>query len=60
MSQKNIKKQLENIYKIMLKEYGAQGWWPLTPYGKLASEYHPNDYSYPNRSIILMIILIQK
>ena len=31
----------------MLKEYGAQGWWPLTPYGKLASEYHPNDYSYP-------------
>ncbi len=39
MSQKNIKKQLENIYNLMLKEYKPQGWWPTTPKGKLKPEY---------------------
>lgn len=31
----------------MLKEYGHQGWWPLTSDGKLKPEYHKGDYSYP-------------
>jgi len=39
---------MNNIYKIytlLLKKYGAQGWWPFLGIG-----YHPNDYSYPKNS----------
>ena len=39
---------MNNIYKIytlLLKKYGAQGWWPFLGIG-----YHPDDYSYPKNS----------
>ena len=47
MLPKNPKKQLKTIYKILLKNYGQQGWWPVTPDGKVTPEYHKGDYSYP-------------
>jgi len=36
-----MKKRLEVIYEKLLKEYGPQGWWPIS------SKYHPSDYSFP-------------
>lgn len=49
--------QIKNIYKILLKEYGHQGWWPLcslqntigknpTKTGSIKG-YHPKDYTFP-------------
>lgn len=46
--------KIQKIYKILLKEYGPQGWWPLldckgvnpTKTGVVRG-YHPGDYSYP-------------
>jgi len=44
---------VEQIYKILHKTYGCQGWWPLTNSGEHATEftggvgYHPGDYSLP-------------
>jgi len=43
-----------SIYRILLKRYGKQGWWPLishkgcnpTKTGCI-SGYHPGDYSFP-------------
>ena len=34
--------RIYDMYKILYKTYGPQGWWPVTPYG-----YHKNDYSFP-------------
>lgn len=34
--------RMQHLYAYLLKEYGAQGWWPL-----LSTGYHKNDYSYP-------------
>jgi len=31
--------EIKTVYKTLLKEYGAQGWWPTTPKGKLSPEY---------------------
>ncbi len=31
---------MKNIYDILLKNYGSQGWWPLTPAGSLDSKHH--------------------
>jgi endonuclease-3 related protein len=28
------------IYKKLLKEYGKQGWWPLTPAGSVVTKHH--------------------
>ena len=28
------------IYDTFLKEYGSQGWWPLTPPGSVESKHH--------------------
>ena len=39
------KEKINLIYKLLLKEYREQGWWPLM---KLKNKYHPKDYSYPN------------
>lgn len=46
--------QIYQIYKLLYKRYGAQGWWPfLTHNEELKSKtgniygYHPKDYSYP-------------
>lgn len=30
---------LRKVYDKLLKEYGKQGWWPVTPAGKLKPEY---------------------
>jgi len=46
--------KIHQIYNILLKLYGLQGWWPLldckgcnpTKTGSIKG-YHPNDYSYP-------------
>jgi len=55
--------ELKEIYKILLEEYGPQGWWPIIRYDDVnlshkktvspekAHEfrgYHPGDYSYPH------------
>lgn len=29
----SLREKLEAIYNSMLKEYGSQGWWPVTPVG---------------------------
>ncbi|MFH1439567.1 MAG: endonuclease III domain-containing protein, partial [Candidatus Woesearchaeota archaeon] len=42
----------------MLKAYGNQGWWPVTPDCKNIAEYHKGDYSYPkNNKQVLEIFL---
>jgi len=46
--------QFLKVYKILMKEYGPQGWWPLlehkgsnpTASGRITG-YHPGDYSLP-------------
>ena len=46
--------KIHQIYNMLLKLYGPQGWWPLlnckginpTKTGAVKG-YHPNDYSYP-------------
>ncbi|MBN2143294.1 MAG: endonuclease III domain-containing protein [Candidatus Aureabacteria bacterium] len=52
------KKIFENIYHLLLKTYGPQGWWPLiqcrqknaVKNGPLRG-YHENDYTYPKNSL---------
>ncbi|TKI71140.1 endonuclease III domain-containing protein [Sulfurimonas crateris] len=34
--------KIYNIYKTLYKNYGPQGWWPITGYG-----YHKLDYTFP-------------
>ena len=36
---------INEIYSMLLKRYGPQGWWPL-----LVNGYHKGDYSYPKNS----------
>jgi len=31
--------QIQRIYRILMKEYGPQGWWPVTENGSLHPEY---------------------
>ncbi len=46
---------LPEIYDILLKDYGPQGWWPLIEYagtnptlrGRLTG-YHPGNYELPS------------
>lgn len=47
-------KKIRDIYHILLKQYGPQGWWPLidlrdeiTNDIHLKKGYHPGDYSFP-------------
>jgi len=50
--------KIYQIYNMLLKLYGPQGWWPLleckginlTKTGAVKG-YHPNDYSYPKNNI---------
>ena len=64
-------KRLNQIYKILLKNYGYQGWWPLldvkgsnpTKTGWIKG-YHPKDYNFPKNDaqrfeIIVGAILTQ-
>ncbi len=32
---------MSNIFNLLLKEFGSQGWWPVN------GKYHHGDYSYP-------------
>lgn len=32
--------KIKQIYEILLKEYGHQGWWPIVNYKTLLCEYH--------------------
>jgi len=46
--------QIFKLYKLLLKAYGPQGWWPLLQYpgtnptktGAVRG-YHPGDYAFP-------------
>jgi endonuclease-3 related protein len=44
-------KTLRALYALLLKEYGAQGWWPLTwnaaAFRLDGIGYHPGDFSLP-------------
>jgi endonuclease-3 related protein len=40
------KKKFSNLYSTLHKEYGSQGWWPLSSI-KTNNGYHPNNYKYP-------------
>lgn len=48
-----MSENLHDIYQILSKAYGHQGWWPIKitaacPPGTVNSQgYHPGDYSYP-------------
>ncbi len=33
------------LYNLLLKEYGHQGWWPIQ------NKYHPKDYSFPKNDL---------
>lgn len=37
--------KIYDMYKMLYKTYGAQGWWPITGYG-----YHKLDYTFPRNS----------
>ena len=39
--------KIEDIYKILLENFGYQGWWPLLNYKTNKIEYHLKDFSYP-------------
>lgn len=32
------------VYRALLKRFGPQGWWPVTPHGKRQPEYLPGRY----------------
>ena len=32
--------KFQRIYSVLYKEYGPQGWWPLTPKGKTQTRHH--------------------
>ena len=39
-------KLISKLYSTLYKEYGPQGWWPLSTI-KTKNGYHPNNYKYP-------------
>ena len=41
--------ELFKVYSSFLKEFGPQGWWPVTENN--LTEYHKNDYSYPKNEM---------
>ncbi|MDR0912454.1 MAG: endonuclease III domain-containing protein [Methanobrevibacter sp.] len=64
--------EIYEIYNILLKEYGSQGWWPLInilPISNIENKeeitkYHPKNYDFPENDkqqfeIILGTILTQ-
>ena len=40
--------KIYEIYKLLYKEYGPQGWWPFINYEE---SYHPLDYSFPRNEL---------
>ena len=41
-----VKYDFLKLYFTLHKEYGSQGWWPLSTI-KTNNGYHPNNYKYP-------------
>lgn len=39
--------KIQEIYELLLKSFGKQGWWPLYNKDTGRTEYHPNDYAFP-------------
>jgi endonuclease-3 related protein len=56
---------LQEIYQILLKRYGPQGWWPLVEYagtnptlrGRLTG-YHPGNYELPDAETQMLEIML--
>lgn len=42
--------RLNKVYNLLMKEYGPQGWWPLSCLQRNGCSYHKGDYSYPKNS----------
>ncbi|PJA15604.1 MAG: endonuclease [Elusimicrobia bacterium CG_4_10_14_0_2_um_filter_56_8] len=40
--------RLKQIYTRLLKAFGPQGWWPVTPPGKTSPVYFPGFYGRPS------------
>ena len=39
--------ELRQVYDILMKEYGPQGWWPITVDRSRGPEYIPGRYDHP-------------
>ena len=39
--------RLKQIYNVLLKEHGHQGWWPVKSDEDAKAQYHKTDYSFP-------------
>ncbi|MEK7722707.1 MAG: hypothetical protein AAB359_10005, partial [Elusimicrobiota bacterium] len=37
-------KGIKDIYSCLMKAFGPQGWWPVTPYGEIIPVYTPGFY----------------
>lgn len=54
-SLKTRENKIRNVYKLLLKKYGKQGWWPITDLeevkytkdNKNYGGYHPGNYEFP-------------
>lgn len=52
--------KIKKIYDILYKEYGKQGWWPVTLEGELHPKYHVSKLNGKQRfEIIIGAILTQ-
>ena len=49
MKNQTVSITLKNIYKVLYKSYGPQGWWPLIKYKKIS--YNPGQYVVPKNKI---------
>jgi len=50
--------KIYNIYQILYKNYGAQGWWPFINYDKTNNGYHKLNYSFPrNKNEVFEVCL---
>ena len=57
--------KLKRIYSELVKEFGAQGWWPLYDIQSRQLIYHPHDFTYPKNEqqafeIIVGVVLAQR
>lgn len=49
---------LYRIYDILQREYGPQGWWPVTDDEKTQPSYHKGDYTFPRTNQQLFEIMV--
>jgi len=43
---------IEEIYKILLKEYGEQGWWPVTQENEIIPVYRKDNYNLTEKQML--------